>query len=95
MSCSWLYLASRTTPEHFCSKPGHPYCEEHQQEIDYLQRLDDDWQEIEATHRAVCEEQEEEAPLCAVCRRRPVHDDCVYCENCCADDPLGILGPQG
>ncbi len=56
MTCSWLFLASRTTPERFCGKPGHPYCSEHQAEMDYIHRLDEDWKEIEATHKAVCEE---------------------------------------
>ncbi len=56
MICSWLFLASRTTPERFCGKPGHRYCPEHQAEMDYIHRLDDDWKEIEATHKAVCEE---------------------------------------
>jgi hypothetical protein len=63
--------------------------------MDYLQRLDDDWRGIEATHLAVCEESEESAgPLCAVCNRCPVLNDCVYCEVCCQDDVLGLLGPQ-
>jgi hypothetical protein len=80
MSCLWLYLASRTTRQRFCGKPGHPYCPEHQQLMDYLQRLDDDWRGIEATHLAVCEEPEEtEGPLCAVCNRRPAHTYCVHC----------------
>lgn len=95
MACSWLFLASRTTPEHFCGKPGNPFCPEHQKVMDYLKQLDDDFEEIEETHRAICEEPKEEQQLCAVCNRRPPHSDCVYCEECCADDPLGILGPQG
>jgi hypothetical protein len=56
MSCRWLFLASLTTPERLCDGPGHLYCEEHQKVIDYLKQLDDDFEEIEATHRAVCEE---------------------------------------
>jgi hypothetical protein len=44
------------TPERFCDKPGHPYCEEHQREMDYILSLDEDWKEVEATHKAVCEE---------------------------------------
>jgi hypothetical protein len=28
--------------------------------MDYIQRLDEDWEEIEATYKAVCEEPEEE-----------------------------------
>ncbi len=95
MTCSWLFLASRTTPERFCGKPGHLYCPEHQREIDAMEQTDKDWDEILATYRVVCEDPKEEQQLCAVCNRRPVHDDCIYCEECCADDPLGILGPQG
>jgi len=56
MTCSWLFLASRATPEHLCGKPGTPYCPEHQAEMDYIHRLDEDWKEIEATHKAVCDE---------------------------------------
>jgi hypothetical protein len=56
MPCQWLFLASRTTPERFCGKPGHPYCPEHQAEMDYIHSLDNDWKEIEATHKAVCDE---------------------------------------
>lgn len=94
MMCSWLYLASRTTPERFCGKPGHPYCEEHQREMEAMEQVDKDWDEILATHRAVCEEPEHEGQLCAACNRRPVRDDCVYCEACCGDDALNLLGPQ-
>jgi len=39
----------------------HPYCPEHQQLMNYLQQLDDDWRGIEATHLAVCGESEESA----------------------------------
>ena len=56
MLCSWLYLASRTTPERFCGKPGHPYCPEHQREIDAMEQDDKNWDDILATHEAVCEE---------------------------------------
>jgi hypothetical protein len=92
MSCRWLFFAS---PQ-FCGKPGHPYCAEHQCEIDAMKQAEEDWREILATHEALCEEPaEEEQKLCAMCNDRPVHDDCVYCEVCCADDALGILGPQG
>ena len=100
--CSWLYLASRTTPERFCDKPGHPYCPDHQREMGAMEKSDKDWDEILASHETVCEEhQQEEHKLCAVCNRRPihtdcpVHDDCVYCEICCADDPLNLREPQG
>ena len=100
MSCSWLYLESRTTPERFCGKPGHPYCPEHQREMDAMQQTDKDWDEILATHSAVCEEPKEEQKLCAVCNRRPVHTDCpvhpdcVYCAECCADDALNLRRPK-
>ena len=99
--CSWLYLASRTTPERFCEKPGHPYCPEHQREMDAMAQADKDWDEILASHEAVCEERQQEQKLCAACTRRPVHtdcaahSDCVYCEECCVEDPLNLLGPQG
>jgi hypothetical protein len=98
--CSWLYLASHTTPERFCEKPGHPYYPEHQLEMDAMEKSDKDWDEIPASHEAVCEEPNEVQKLCAVCNRRPVHtdcpvhDDCDYCELCCADDPLDLRGPQ-
>jgi hypothetical protein len=70
--CCWLYLASRTTRQRFCGKPGHQYCPEHQQLIDHLQQLDDDWRGIEATYLAVYEKSTESAvPLCAVCNRWP------------------------
>ena len=54
MSCSWRYLTSGTAPERSCCKPGHPYCPEHQREIDAMQQADKDWDEILATHEAVC-----------------------------------------
>jgi hypothetical protein len=95
MPCQWLYLASRIIPEHLCGKPGDPYCPEHQREINLIHSLDDDWKEVEATHRAVCEEPtKEEQKLCAACNCRPTHADCSYCEDCCADDSLNFLGPQ-
>ena len=56
MSCQWVHLESRSTPERSCGEPGNPYCEEHQKVMDYLKQLDDDWNEIEKTHRAVCDE---------------------------------------
>ena len=79
----------------FLEKPGHPYCPGPQREIDAMEKSDKDWDEILASLQAVCKEAKEERKLCAVCNRRPVHPDCVYCEECCEDDPLGILGPQG
>jgi hypothetical protein len=86
MSCRWLFLASRTAPERFCGLPGHPYCPEHQREMDYIHRLGEDWEEIEATHKAICEETWEDSQLCAACNGRPTHVDCIYCEE--------LIGPQ-
>ena len=100
MACSWLYLASRTSPQRFCDKPGHPYCPEHQLEMDAMEQTDKNWDEIIATHEAVCEELEDERKLCAACNRRPVHNDCpvhpdcVYCHECCADDALNLRRPK-
>jgi hypothetical protein len=51
--CSWLHLESKDSPEHFCPSPGHPYCEEHTRLLDYLQRLDDDFTEIEKSFRGI------------------------------------------
>jgi hypothetical protein len=65
MPCSWLYREPRTLPERFCDKPGHPYCAEHQREMDAMEHADQDWVEILATHMAVCEEPKEEQKLCA------------------------------
>jgi hypothetical protein len=59
MPCSWLYLASLRTPERFCGQPGDPFCPEHQREIDAMEQSDKDWDEILATHEAVCEEPKE------------------------------------
>jgi len=53
MTCRWLFLASRTTEESFCGRPGHPYCEEHQQEIEYLEKLDWEYQEIERSWETI------------------------------------------
>jgi hypothetical protein len=100
MPCSWLYLETRTASERFCDEPGHPYCPEHQREMDAMAQADKDWDEILATHRTVCEKLKEEQKLCVVCGRRPVHldcpvhDDCVYCEVCCADDALNLRRPK-
>jgi hypothetical protein len=84
--CLWLYLASRNSPERFCDKPGHPYCPDHQRETDAMARVDRDWEEILASFKPLCVEPgEAEGPLCAACGSRPVHDDCVYCDQCCED----------
>jgi hypothetical protein len=94
--CDWVYLPDKQNPnQRLCDKPGHHYCEEHQAEMDYIHRLDEDWKVIEATHRAVCvEPRDDEQQLCAACNIRPAHADCIYCADCCADAPLGVLGPQ-
>jgi hypothetical protein len=55
--CNWVFLPDKQNPnQRPCGNPGHPYCAEHQAEMDYIHRLDDDWKEIEATHQAVCDE---------------------------------------
>jgi hypothetical protein len=96
MTCCWLFLASRISEEHFCGEPGDPYCPEHTRLWDYIVSLDENFEDVEATHKVVCEEpMEEEQQFCAVCICGLVHDGCVYCDDCCADDPLGVLGPQG
>ena len=96
MPCSWVYLASRNSPERFCDKPGHLFCEEHQREIDAMEKSDTYWEEILASLQAVCDEPEQpESPLCAACGSRPVHEGSVYCDQCRTDDPLGLLEPQG
>jgi hypothetical protein len=41
------FLTSRTTEESLCDEPGHPNCEEHQAEIEYLEKLDMEYQELE------------------------------------------------
>jgi hypothetical protein len=95
MICSWLFLASRTTPEQVCGKPGHPYCPEHQREIDMMEQTEKDWDEILAALSALCAEPTpEEHQLCATCNTRPAHADCIYCGGCCEDDAFAILGPQ-
>jgi hypothetical protein len=66
-----------------------------------MMQSDKDWDEILASLQAVCDEPKEEQKLCAVCNRRPahtgcpVHPDCVYCAECCADDALNLRGSQG
>jgi hypothetical protein len=39
--------------------------------MDAMQQADRDWDEILATHRAVCEEPQEEKQICAVCKPPP------------------------
>jgi hypothetical protein len=56
MGCGWLYIESRTTPQHFCDKPGDPHCSEHQLEMDAYEQDQKEWDEIFATHMAVCSE---------------------------------------
>ena len=101
MSCNWPYLEPRTSPQRFCGRPGYPYCPEHRREMDAMAQADRDWDEILATHQAVCEEPEQpEGPLCAACGSRPVHTDCpvhpdcIYCEDCRTDDALNLRRPK-
>ncbi len=55
--CNWVHLPDKENAlPSTCTKEGEPYCEEHQAEMDYIHSLDNDWKEIEATHKAVCEE---------------------------------------
>jgi hypothetical protein len=56
MACRWVYLASYSTPERLCGQPGDPLCEEHQKLMGYLKLLDDDFEEMEKTHKAVYDE---------------------------------------
>lgn len=56
--CNWVHLPDKQNPnQRLCGNPGHPYCEEHQKEMDHIKQLDEDWKEIGATHIAVCETQ--------------------------------------
>jgi len=56
MSCRWVYSPSRTTPQRFCGWPGHSYCAEHHRQLDAMEQADKDWDDMLATHEAVCEE---------------------------------------
>jgi hypothetical protein len=94
MSCQWLFLGSLTTAERLCGEPGHPYCDEHRNVLDNLKQLDNDFVQFEPTHKAVCEQPRRERRLFVVRKCRPVHTDCVYSEECCADDALNLLGPE-
>jgi len=60
MACIWVLLGSRTTDERFCNKPGHPYCPDHQREMDAMAQADKDWDEVFASLKAVCEDPKEE-----------------------------------
>jgi hypothetical protein len=40
MACVWVLLASRTTDERLCGKPGDPQCLEHQRELDAMKQAD-------------------------------------------------------
>lgn len=63
MACRWVLLASRTTEERLCGKPGEPYCPEHQGEIDAMEQPDKNWDEIFSSLDAVREESKEERRL--------------------------------
>lgn len=54
--CLWLYLGSKNSPEQLCGAEGHPYCEQHQLEIDAMEQSDKDWDEIFATYKALLAE---------------------------------------
>lgn len=41
MACIWVLLASRTTAERLCGKPGDPYCPEHKEQMDAI--AEGDW----------------------------------------------------
>jgi hypothetical protein len=58
MPCQWLYLASKNSPEHFCTNPGHPYCPDHEREMNLIHSVDDDWKAVE--HKPFCDEQKED-----------------------------------
>ena len=54
--CNWVLLPDKQNPnQRLCGRPGHPYCEEHQAEMNYIRSLDNDWKESEATHEGVCD----------------------------------------
>jgi len=59
-TCEWAFLpALDDKVESACGAPvddDSRYCAAHQEEMDYIHTLDEDWKEIEATHRAVCDE---------------------------------------
>lgn len=59
MACRWVLLASRTTDERVCGRPGKPYCPEHQREIDAMEQADKDWDEISASFKGVCDKPKE------------------------------------
>jgi hypothetical protein len=55
--CNWVHLPNKENAlPSTCKNEGEPYCPEHQAEMDYIHTLDEDWKEIEATHKAVCDE---------------------------------------
>ena len=49
MACVWVLLASRTTDERLCGKPGDTYCLLHQREMDTMEQTDKNWDEILAS----------------------------------------------
>jgi hypothetical protein len=58
--CNWHLLPARNDKiEGICGAAvvgESQYCAEHQQQWDYIHRLNEDWKEIEATYKAVCDE---------------------------------------
>jgi len=55
MACVWVLLASRTSDERLCGKPGDPCCPEHQREMDKVKQADKDWDGILAPPEAACD----------------------------------------
>lgn len=55
--CNWVHLPDKENAlSSTCAKEGEPYCPEHTRLMAYIHTLDEDWKEIEATHKAVCDE---------------------------------------
>jgi hypothetical protein len=50
--CRWVHLPDKQNPnQRLCGRPGHPFCGEHQAEMNYIRSLDNDWKEGEATRK--------------------------------------------
>jgi hypothetical protein len=48
--CKWLLLPALDDDKvGLCDKPGFPYCDEHQKEMEYIDLLDEEWKEVQAT----------------------------------------------
>jgi hypothetical protein len=47
--CNWVLLPDRqNSTERRCPEEGEPYCEEHQLELDYMHRVNEDFEESNA-----------------------------------------------